>query len=167
MERTEGIKIPDLRDQISRDISRAIDSTVNYTGKEYDQNRHNWVQITTDRVIAALMNSLPEPIDVPTKYELPPGQSLPVTLVDPEEDREWNQQQLDMFSKFAMDNGFNRYYFEYVEYLRGLYTAPQSVVQSEHEEHRTETRGTNPNSEGGPQQEDSDESSNQEPSKVR
>lgn len=159
---------PNLRDQISQDISRAIDSTAQYTGKEYDQNRHNWVQITTDRVIAALMNSLPEPIDVPTKYEIQPGKTLPVSLINVEDDDTgWNQRQLDMLSGFAGDNGWNRYYFEYTEYLKGLYTLPQPVIQSDYEEHRIETRGSNPNSEGGSQPEDSDESDNQEPSKVR
>lgn len=155
--RTMSENTPNLRDRISADISRAVDSSTNYTGKEYDQNRHNWVQITTDRVIAALMSSLPEPVDVATKYEIPMGHTLPVTLVDPDDDSEhWNQTQLDLFSKYAMDNGFNRYFYEYTDYLRGLYTSPQAVVHSEHEHSESRT-----------QHEDSDESDNQEPSKVR
>lgn len=153
---------PNLRDQISQDISRAIDSTVNYSGKECDQNRHSWVQITTDRIVAAVANSLLDPVDVPAKYEIQAGQTLPVSLVDPDEDGDWNQDQLDLLSKYSSDNGFNRYYFEYTDYLKGLYSLPDGVLQSEHEQH-TQEHGSS----SGSQQEDPDQPNNSEPSKVR
>lgn len=168
MERTQQSQIGNLREQIARDISRAIDSTIHYSGKEYDLNRHNWVQITTDRIVAAVMYSLPEPVDIPTKYEIKPGTQLPVTLVDPEKDDSWNQRQLDILTHYSEDSGYNRYYFEYTDYLKALYTIPQPVIQSENEEHRNETRtGKVYGSEGGSQQEGSNESDNSEPSKVR
>lgn len=167
-----NVNIPNLRDQISQDILRAIDSTVNYSGNEQEQNRHNWVQITTDRVVAALMNSLPDPIDIPTKYEIKPGETLPITLIDPQESGTWNQQQLDYLTSYSQDSGYNRYYFEYTDYLRGLYMIPQPVLQSEHEEitgrlHGSSSRTEDKGSKGWDDSEDSEESGDKEPSKVR
>lgn len=123
----------DLRKAVAQYVSRAIDSSVNYSGKEYDLNRHNWTQITTDRIIAAMMNALPEPIDVQSKYELGPKGGIYVNI---DEDGEHNEQQLDYLANFQADQGWNNYYKEITDYLRDLYTVPDSMIQSEHEQHR-------------------------------
>lgn len=143
-----------LRDQIAKDISRAIDSSVNYGGDEYEQNRHNWVQITTDRAIAAFVSSLPEPIDIESKYELTDPRG-PAITIHSEEDEEANHEQLVYLARYADDRGYNRYYTEMMAYLQALYNAPQPVIQSENEQHRL--HGT---SEG-------DSPPDKEPSKVR
>lgn len=176
-----------LKAQISHDIARAIDSCINYTGEEKEQNTHNWVQITTDRAIGAIINSLPEPIDTPTKYEVQPGD----TLVLPDTDEE----SLNYLSKFSGDNGYNRFFYEYLEYLQGLYRLPEGVLQSGHEQvqngkdrlrqegveestnEERSSRSTNNRSPSGSEQvqrdkgwndsEEHDESDDKEPSKVR
>lgn len=145
-----------LREQIAADISRAIDSSTNYSGKEYEQNRHNWVQITADRAIAAFVQSLPEPIDIEAKYEGHNG-GVDITL-DGEDDRNM----VDYLTAWANDCGFNYYYRAVMENMRRLYSPTSDMIQSGHEEHSEEQRSTS-----GPQQEDSDESDNSEPSKVR
>lgn len=148
---------PDLRKEIASWISRAIDSSVNYTGKEYDLNRHNWVQITTDRIIAAFMYSLPQPVDIQAKYETGP-EGIYVTVSSEEEENK-NGDQLTYLAKFADDQGYNRCIWEIQDYLKRLYTLPDPVLQSGHEQ--TEF------SESGPQQENPDQPDDKEPSQVR
>lgn len=156
----------DLRKEVSQMISRAIDSSVNYSGKEYDLNRHNWVQITTDRVIAAVMQSLPEPIDIKTKYETDQVGGIYVNI-GADESPEHNERQLEHLAIYQSDQGWNHFFITYTDYLRGLYILPESMIQSKNEEHRDESGGQNPISKSGFEPKDSDESDNQEPSKVR
>lgn len=143
-----------LKAQISHDIARAIDSCINYTGDEKEQNTHNWIQITTDRVIGAVINSLPEPIDTPTKYEIAPGDIL--LLPDTDEDS------LKYLSKFSGDNGYNRFFYEYLEYLQGLYRLPEGVLQSGHDE--SKDRVGHPNAQESTNEERSTRSENIWPS---
>lgn len=137
----------DLRKEISKMVSRAIDSSVNYSGEEYDQNRHNWVQITTDRAIEAVLRSLPEPVDINSKYE-GAGLHFSINL------EEITTPQLDFLCAHQHDQGYNHYYQDYTYYLKELYSPNSSVIQSENEQN------------GIHGEEDSD-SSNKEPSKVR
>lgn len=143
----------DLRKEVEGFISRAVDSVKHYNGQEYDQNRHNWVQITTDRIIYAVMNSLPDPIDVRTKYETDRAGGIALDITH--EDDEHDKQQMDYLANYAEDQGFNKYYFAYTEYLRGLYNTPGGVIQSGNEQDRI--HGT---SEG-------DSTNDKEQSKVR
>lgn len=144
----------DLRKEIVAMVHRAIDSSKHYSGEEYDQNRHNWEQITTDRIIAAVMQSLPDPIDIRSKYETDAG-GLFVNIGPDNTDSE-NDRQIDYLAAYQMDQGFNKYYFTYADYLKRLYTVPQNVVQSEHEQRESIHR------EG-----ESDSPDDKEPSKVR
>lgn len=118
-----------LKQQIAQDIARAIDSCIHYNGDEKEQNIHNWVQITTDRVIGAIINSLPEPIDTVSKYETPVGESVTISVGE-----DTDELQLQMMSNWSSDNGYNRFYYEFLDYLRGLYISSDDVVQSKHEE---------------------------------
>ena len=131
--RTRGntsVNTPNLRDKISQDISEQQIAQLT-TQAKCDQNRHSWVQITTDRIVAAVANSY-STVDVPAKYEIQAGQTLPVSLVDPDE-TETGTKTNQTYSKYSSDNGFNRYYFEYTDYLKGLYSLPDGVLQSEHD----------------------------------
>lgn len=144
----------DLRKAVQQYVSRAIDSSVNYTGKEYDLNRHNWTQITTDRIIAAVMNCLPEPVDVRSKYEMGDQRGIFVNIGS-DESPEHNEQQIDYLAQYQADQGWNNYYGELTDYLKALYTLPSDVVQSDYERdgfHRTS---------------ESDGPNDKEPSKIR
>lgn len=156
-----------LRREVQSMIHRAIDSTVNYTGKEYELNKSNWIQITTDRVIAAIMQSLPPPIDIKNKYETDEDNGIYINIQsDNKHDK--NENQLDYLSIFQQDQGWNKFYIEYSNYLTSLYNTPNNVVSSEHEEHRNESsEGTVHGSEEGPQSGQSDPPEDSEPSKVR
>lgn len=144
----------DLRKEVVAMVHRAIDSTKHYNGSEYDLNRHNWEQITTDRIIAAVMQSLPEPVDIKAKYETGPDNGIFVNVGN-DNSPESNEQQLDYLASYQTDQGFNKFYFDYSNYLRGLYTIPEPVVQSEHEQSER-FHG-----------ESDEDSNNKEPSKVR
>jgi len=142
-----------LRDEIGAYISRAVDSTVNYSGLEYDLNRHNWVQITTDRVLAAVMQSLPPPVDIKAKFETDKERGIFVHI---DEDEKKNKLQIDHLAAFSEDQGYNKYYFEYTDLLRDLYTIQQNVIQSDHDkDDRIHGQG------------ESDSPQDKEPSKVR
>ena len=145
----------DLRQQIERDIARAIDSSVNYSGDDYDMNKANWIQITTDRAIAAFVNALPEPVDVEAKYELLPGHG-PAITVKSEQNEDENHEQMVYLARYADDRGYNRYHLELMGYLQGLYNPMKPVVQSEHDD-----------SKDRPQREETDEPEGERPSKVR
>lgn len=145
----------DLRSEVQKMISRAIDSSVNYTGDEYDDNRHNWTQITTDRVVEAVIKSLPEPIDIKQKYETDSKGGILVNIVPSNTEAE-NKTQLDFLSEYQKDQGWNNFYFSYCNYIRQLYNDPQGVVQSDH---GTDDRISR-TSEG-------DSPNDKEPSKVR
>lgn len=156
----------DLRKEVQAMIHRAIDSTVNYSGEEYELNKHNWIQITTDRIIAAVMQSLPDPIDIKSKYETDHMGGIYVN-VGADETPEHNERQLEHLAIYQADQGWNHFFGTYTEYLRGLYMLPESMIQSKNEEYGNEARQESNGSEGRNNSEDSDESDNQEPSKVR
>ncbi len=156
-------------------VARAIDSTQNYSGEEKQQNNNNWIQITTDRILAAVMESLPLPVDVASKYETGKAGTIFIDVGgDNNEDK--NKAELDFLASYQSDQGWNHFYFDYCNYLRSLYSLHNGVIQSGHEEYEDEFKrrlyGTTSGqeshgSQGGKQQEDSDESDNSEPSKVR
>lgn len=150
----------DLRKEVSQVVSRAIDSSVNYSGKEFDQNRHNWVQITTDRILSSIVQSLPEPVDVRSKYETGNHGGLFVNIDGKDEEKE---RQLDLLSSYQMDQGWNQYFAIYTDYLRRLYTDPQSVIQSKNENNGNQDFwGTS-----GRQGEEPNTPPDKEPSQVR
>lgn len=148
----------DLRKEVEAYISRAIDSSMNYSGEEGQQNRWNWVQITTDRIVAAVMNSLPEPVDINHKYETD-SKGILIQLSDG--NKEHNDTQIEYLGKFAEDQGWNKYFFAYTDYLKGLYSLPDTMVQSQYDKDDNSEEVTIHR--GDPNEEDSD----QEPSKVR
>lgn len=115
-----------LRDEIQTYIHRAIDSSKGYVGQEYDLNQHTWEQITTDRIIHALIRSLPEPVNLRQKYEtvLPDG-TLPT---DPE-----NPSEIEQLAQYADDNGYNRYRRELVFFFESLYKPRNDVVSSNYD----------------------------------
>lgn len=117
-----------LRDEVASYVSRAIDSTQNYEGEEKIENRHNWVQITTDRVISALVAHMPIPIDIESRYELLPGSTLPVEVPE-----DTDAKQLDYLAAYSADQGYNKYYHDLMHQITGLYKAPSNDVSLRHD----------------------------------
>lgn len=143
-----------LREKVVKEIHRAVDGTIHYAGEEKAQNADNLIQIAADRSIGAFVEVLPEPVDLAAKYETDPTKGLQIRLGD-EADEDQNGTQLTYLARFADDQGYNRYYRELMQILQSLYMVPHDVVQSEHEQRTSRT-----------QQEDSDQSGSNEPSKV-
>lgn len=100
----------DLRTIVAAYVDKAIDGTINYSGKDPDTNRHIWVNLITDRIIGSFMGVLPEPVDLMSKYELDKVKGLSVTI-DPE-DEQFNDLQLERLAHYAADDGYNNYRYE-------------------------------------------------------
>ncbi len=103
-----------IRTSIGQHIKRAIMSTQQDNDP---QNVHNWVEISTDRIINEFLSSLPEPIDVQAKYEIPATGVVPVQLSNLEEDGE----AILHLQRYADDTGYNRYRQELVHSIKSLY----------------------------------------------
>lgn len=111
---------PNLRDEVGSLVSRAVDSVNGYEGEEYKDNRRAWVEMTSDRIMGAVMASLPSPIDIESKYELDTGGGVYVT-VHSDQHQQTNNDQLTYLARFADDQGYNRYYQDFVAVLQKPY----------------------------------------------
>lgn len=110
-----------LRDTIHLQVSQAIQGTVEFPQKGIDayyQNRHNWVQLATDNIMKAFVQSIPEAVDVAKKYELHPEKGLHIKIT---EDDEHNDAMMEYLSNFSHDNGWNEYRYEVISSIQNSY----------------------------------------------
>lgn len=91
-----------IRKEISQLVARAQKSV-----SDDPQDNHNLNQITTDRIMALFMGSLPSEVDVDAKYELN-GAPISLILDSVNRSEEQNLEQVVHIARFADDNGFNR-----------------------------------------------------------
>lgn len=108
-----------LRTKIGQHIARAIKSP----DKDNPQDVHNWLEITTDRIINEFISELPEPIDIDSKYELGKDGGVYVSVVAPETEgsEEANGEQLTYLARYSDDRGYNRYRQDLVMKIHDLY----------------------------------------------
>jgi hypothetical protein len=114
----------DLRTQIVTLIDKAIDGTINYTGKDPDQNRALYTNLIADRIFATLLAYLPDPVDVAHKYELHPTKGLHIRVTD---DDAHNDMMLEYLAQFSRDNGYNEYRFEAISKITGRYDLQRQI----------------------------------------
>lgn len=110
----------DLRQEIRALVAQAIDGTTNYSGTNVEQNKSNWGEIVTDRIIGAVFRRLPPPVQLEQKYEMNPEKGLYVRIGDDMSDKA-NEEQLIYVSNFADDKGYNRYHSDMVDMLMNPY----------------------------------------------
>jgi hypothetical protein len=117
----------DFRNDIRTFIAAAIDGTTNYSGENYEQNKNNWLEISTDRIIGIYVKLLNQPVDIDQKYETSGQGGIWLNLDDnvPENEKH-NQEQLVHLAKYADDRGYNRYHDEMVDKLMRPYTPLQN-----------------------------------------
>ena len=111
-----------LREEVALYVGTAMKANQDYTGNEPDLNFHNWVQIATDKIIKALLETLPTPIDIEAKYESNQHRGVWVAMG---EESKFDKDKLVYLARFADDCGYNRYYTHLIgkfgqEYLKNL-----------------------------------------------
>lgn len=116
-------RIMNIREEIAHVIAQAIDGSMNYTGDKRTQNAHNWTQIATDRVMGAVVEFMPKPVDIVNKYELDPQKGLYVSIQteNTPESFKKNQEQMFHVARFADDQGYNRYWTDMMDVLSEPY----------------------------------------------
>lgn len=114
-----------LRNEVTKLIARAMESS-----SDDPQSKHNLNQITTDRIISAIAESLPEPVDTDAKYETTREGGIWVTM-NTEDERE-NKRNFELAQAFAEDVGWNKFRYMYTDYLQGLYRTDATMLQSDH-----------------------------------
>ena len=124
-----------LRDFIADTIDKTVQATI--TGgarskEDYEQNRMACIQMATDAIVEAFGEFLPPPVDIRAKYEVEPNTGVHLSLCDPQQPRayERDMEQLAYLSRYADDEGYNRYHEKITLALQGLYTVPTEGVES-------------------------------------